>query len=92
MSGPVGYTTLHYFDTSWELSIMAGVSQQTIRRYAKKGLLDYILDDDGHYLFKQGQADKIRKLCEENKDVHQRSDLDRLIIEYKESVRRANSQ
>ena len=59
---------LHYTDTAWELATLAGVTVQTIRNYAKEGLLDFVLMDDGAYLFKQDQATRVKEIGELKKE------------------------
>jgi DNA-binding transcriptional MerR regulator len=51
-----------YRDTISKLAREADVTAPTVRTYANRGWLDYIVASDGTRLFRIGQASKVREI------------------------------
>jgi DNA-binding transcriptional MerR regulator len=56
---------MDYTITTSELARQAGVTQPTIRLYANRGWLDFVIISNGIRLFKPGQAPRVRALYTE---------------------------
>jgi DNA-binding transcriptional MerR regulator len=54
-----------YTDTISALAREAEVTTPTVGKYARLGLLDYVVASDGTRLFRQGQADRVREIYAE---------------------------
>jgi DNA-binding transcriptional MerR regulator len=52
-----------YDQTSGALAREAGTSVPTVQKYAEMGLLEFIRISNGTRLFRRGQADKVREIC-----------------------------
>lgn len=55
-----------YTDTIGALARAAEVTTPTVAKYARLGLLDYIVASNGTRLFRQGQAARVREIYTEN--------------------------
>lgn len=56
---------MDYTDTSTALARVAKVTTPTVVKYARAGLLDFIVASDGTRLFRRGQADRVRAIYAE---------------------------
>lgn len=63
---------MEYRDTTGELARKAKVSQPTVRKYAQAGLLDCLVASDGTLLFREGQAERVRKILAERMNNRRR--------------------
>ena len=55
-----------YLDTLGTLAKASGLTTQTVHSYAKAGLLEYVLTNNGQRLFKTGQVEKIKQIYASN--------------------------
>jgi len=54
-----------YVDTSGKLARESGTTVPTVTKYARAGLLDFIVSSNGTRLYRAGQANRVREILTE---------------------------
>jgi DNA-binding transcriptional MerR regulator len=62
-----------FTDSSGKLARDSNVSVPTISKYARKGLIHFVVCSNGHRMFLAGQAAKVRKIYQQRMEAMGRS-------------------